>query len=199
MEGEPVIFFDMDGVLCNFIDPAAALHGLDPRVLDWRAGHGLSLGDATSRVFGLTLAEFWRPIHDAGAGFWSGLELTAWAADLVALGLKLDDCLVATRPSSRGSSAAGKADWLAAHFGGRFAMPTGAVMTAQKDLLAAPGRVLVDDDDRNVSAWRAAGGAAVLVPQPWNSAGDPYYAADPAAVFRLVRDQLLDLYSGGRG
>jgi hypothetical protein len=191
----------MDGVLCDFIGPAAALHGRDARALDWAAGRGLDLAAQTSKVFGLGLDDFWRPIHSAGEKFWAELELTPWAsgrAGLVASAMRLDDCVVLSRPSSCPTSAAGKALWLRRHFDGRFAVPSGAILAARKELLAGPGRVLIDDDDRNVAAWRAAGGAAVLLPQPWNAAGDQYFSADPAAVLRVVREQLDELYTMGR-
>jgi hypothetical protein len=196
-----LIFLDMDGVLCDFIGPAAALHGRDARALDWAAGKGLDLAAQTSKVFGLGLDAFWWPIHAAGEKFWAELELTPWAsgrAGLVASALRLDDCVVLSRPSSCPTSAAGKALWLRRHFDGRFAVPSGAILCARKELLAGPGRVLIDDDDRNVAAWRAAGGAAVLLPQPWNAAGDQYFSADPAAVLRVVREQLDELYTMGR-
>ena len=42
-------------------------------------------------------------------------------------------------------------------------------LTPQKHLLAGPNRILIDDNDRNIEAFRAAGGIGILFPQPWNA------------------------------
>lgn len=43
------------------------------------------------------------------------------------------------------------------------------LMGPQKYLCAKPGALLIDDADKNVDAFRRAGGEALLVPRPWNS------------------------------
>lgn len=38
----------------------------------------------------------------------------------------------------------------------------------KKELNAKSGAILIDDSDKNVENYRAAGGCAILFPQPWN-------------------------------
>lgn len=42
------------------------------------------------------------------------------------------------------------------------------IFTEHKHELALPNRLLIDDADHNFNAWATAGGAAILIPRPWN-------------------------------
>jgi hypothetical protein len=37
-----------------------------------------------------------------------------------------------------------------------------------KELLARPDTLLIDDNEKNISAFRKSGGMAITVPRPWN-------------------------------
>ncbi len=72
-----------------------------------------------------------------------------------------------TSPTLNADSLAGKLDWIQ-----RCApawMHRQFLIGPSKHLCAKPGAVLFDDSDKNVEAFRAAGGCALLVPRPWNS------------------------------
>lgn len=43
------------------------------------------------------------------------------------------------------------------------------ILCKEKFFLAAPDRLLIDDNDGNVDKWRSAGGKAILFPQIWNA------------------------------
>ena len=43
------------------------------------------------------------------------------------------------------------------------------ITNAAKSTFAAPDALLIDDRDKNVDEFRAAGGHAILIPRPWNS------------------------------
>lgn len=152
-----MILLDMDGVLCDFVGEACELHGRDPATVtrwDFYAG------------WGMTAADFWRPINHQGRDFWARLQPYPWAAELIEAVAKADpDFHVCTTPSASPESLAGKLDWLHAHFGRRFRRYH---MTPSKAALAAPGRLLIDDSDHNVGDFIANGGEAMLFPQPWN-------------------------------
>ena len=62
-------------------------------------------------------------------------------------------------------------------------------LISDKDLLAKPTRVLVDDSPENVASFLAAGGEACMFPQPWNGARIPT-EADIAEVLARVGRKL---------
>lgn len=180
-----MIFLDMDGVLCDFISAALEAHGRIELLQSWPAGEW-----EIAKVLGCTTGEFWRSVDHQGEHFWSGLQPYGWARELAHLAARYGETLIASTPSESHHSAAGKVLWLERHFPGWFPASK-RTFTARKDLIARPGRLLVDDSDRNVSAWIAAGGEAVLFPQPWNSLGE-HFRTDEAR-FRYVREQIYRL------
>jgi len=72
------------------------------------------------------------------------------------------------------------------------------VLTRDKSLLARPRAVLVDDSDANVDAFRAAGGAGIVFPQPWNRAVADIYGVPcgPAECVLHRAQQLLSNRDG---
>lgn len=163
------IFIDMDGVLSDFIGGVSRLLGLEPaQVLErWPRGepHGYV-------AFGLqTEDNFWQVI-DGKLGskvedFWASLEMCERAKDLYDLCSDRGPTFVLTSPSRNPASSSGKVRWLQRHFGQRF---RSFILTQHKYLMAAPGRVLIDDWDQNVEKWEKAGGRSILVPRVWNQA-----------------------------
>lgn len=170
-----VVFFDMDGVLADFVGGALAAHGksLPPAEVGW---------DFWAQV-GLTAEAFWAPLADPA--FWAGLEPLA---DGLAL---LDATLSAVGPARVGllssglcpGSCDGKRAWLRRHLPG---LERRAVFCTEKALCAAPCKLLVDDHGANVDGFVGAGGRAVLVPRPWNDRRgecDPLGRFDPERLY----------------
>ena len=149
-----LILLDMDGVLTDFAAGVCKLFGKKPPGSDDR-------GRSVAEVAGINPGLMWRRIDEAGARFWSELEPTPFANELVTMCRKVGEVVIATSPSSDPGAAAGKVAWLQRRFGKRF---RDFAITPRKELLAAPGRLLIDDTPKHVDAFRAAGGAAVLVP-----------------------------------
>lgn len=159
-----MIFLDMDGVLCDFIGAAFAAHGqrFDPETYPkgvWDCESVIGCNDAD---------EFWQRIDFAGEAFWENLDPYPWASDLVERLCNMDLVTISTSPSRSPYSYSGKRRWLQKHGFDRIDSMFG----KSKHLLASTGRVLIDDGEHNTTKWEAAGGVAVLVPQPWNN-GDP--------------------------
>lgn len=156
-----MIFLDMDGVLCDFVGAAFKLHGkeFDPCMFP-RGQYALE------PVLGVTTKEFWTRIDEAGQSFWEDLEPYPWAIDLVNALDQFASVVISTSPSRHSSSYAGKRRWLQKH--GMHKIPS--MFGANKFLMSRPGRVLVDDSERNTEMWDLHGGLAVLFPQPWNEA-----------------------------
>lgn len=154
-----VIFLDMDGVCCDFVGAACALFNKSPRPWShrelWVHGH-----------IGITYAALWEQINSRGPTFWIHLEAYEFFDDLYRTARRCaQEVIFLTDPSGEPACAAGKIQWLRNNAGpdAKF------IITKEKHLLAAPGRLLIDDGDANVARFEAAGGRAILWPQPWNA------------------------------
>jgi 5'(3')-deoxyribonucleotidase len=165
--GQPLehIFLDMDGVLTDFVSATVRLHGQPDVLQNWPPGER-----DIPQVLHVSRTHYWNLIDAQGADFWASLEPFPWFADLVALVREFAPMTILTSPSLAPTCLDGKVQWLYSHFpkeqGRRF---TDYLMGRQKHLLAQPRRVLIDDAEANVEDFRAAGGHAILFPQPWNA------------------------------
>jgi hypothetical protein len=139
-KAEYQIYCDMDGVLADFESGYEKLTGIDLR-------GEFKKGD-----------DFWVPISKAGVGFWAGLK---WMPD----GKELWDYLhpftpkLLSAPSRDESSRIGKHVWVKNNIPGtklilRYAK--------QKQELATPDSILIDDRQVNIDQWEAAGGIGIL-------------------------------------
>lgn len=154
------VFLDMDGVMCDFITPAMALHGSLITSDEWPLGVF-----SAETVLGIDSDEFWKPINAAGYHFWRRLPAYPWLPELLreiqAIGVEI---VISTTPGPDPHCPAGKRLWLDQHM--PFDAPV--MFGHRKELLARPGALLIDDNDKNCDGFRAAGGSAVLFPQRWN-------------------------------
>jgi 5'(3')-deoxyribonucleotidase len=152
------IFIDIDGVLADFISKAFTAHGSRydeatyPK-LEW----------SIANVLGITEGFFWDQIDDAAPNFWPKLALYPWAKELLAEASGIAPVLLLSTPSKHPSCHYGKRQWVDKH-----AHEFELILCKSKHFLAAPGRVLIDDNDGNIAKWREAGGIGILFPQPWN-------------------------------
>ena len=167
------IFLDLDGVLADFFHPALARPGRADLATAWPRG----VRDM-AETMGLTWEAFWAPLVAEGPAFWADLPPLPWMEGLLAAVDDLAPWTVLTRPHPEPACVAGKLAWMNRHLAprkrGRHFEDF--VLTRSKRLLAAPGRVLVDDSAGMVASFRNAGGEAVLFPQVWNAGhevGDP--------------------------
>jgi hypothetical protein len=157
---KPVIFFDLDGVLADFVGGALALHGKElPRdEVQW---------DFYSQIGfdGPSDPRFWGPM---GHEFWAGLSVLPDGLCLLRTAERLvgaENIAFLSSPCETAGCADGKRAWVRRHF------PDYArrlFLGSAKHLFAGPGKILVDDHDKNTGAFGGAGGLYVLVPRPWN-------------------------------
>lgn len=155
------IFVDLDGVLADFVSGALKLHEREDHLEAWPPGEF-----DMARALGITSGQFWGGIDRAGACFWGELKPFPWAFELIRELRTIAPVTIATSPSQDPNCLAGKVQWLQRHFGRSF---RDYLIGPPKYLLAAPGRVLIDDSDRNIHSFRDYGGKGILFPQPWNS------------------------------
>lgn len=151
------VFFDLDGVLADFVGGVSLALGFDPGDVAQRVRAG---GDFW-RVVGVDSRRF---LSDAPPEFWANLEpIPAGVQAFMTLRRRGVYTRVLTSPPGNPAGFAGKQMWCEQHL--RDARP---LMVDEKYLLARPGRLLVDDSEYQVDPWRAAGGTAVLFPRVGN-------------------------------
>ena len=156
-----VCYLDLDGVLVDFVGGALAVHGKHMPAAEVRWGFPAQIGFS-----GADDPAFWQPL---GFDFWANLNWTPAGRDLLAgvEAIFADRVVLMTSPCDTPGGVEGKVAWVRRNLPGysrRF------FVGPAKHLAAAPGKILVDDHDANCERFRAHGGAAVLVPCPWNQA-----------------------------
>ena len=154
------IFLDMDGVVANFFEGVARLFGL--------SSDELPLGEYDmTKVLGVPFER----IHDKICSyplFWHLLPKYPWSDDL----MKLFDfsstgsAFILSHPWPGDTNCCGgKLDWLRYHYE---VPPNRVIFTSHKYLLAAPGRLLIDDRVDECLRWRELGGRACEFPAHHN-------------------------------
>ena len=153
-------FIDLDGVLVDFVGEFLRRH----KALGGQEVHESSVDRwAIHEVLGIHETTMWSRLEDEG--FWASLELYPWSRELLFACQSLGgQVAILSSPGHCPSTASGKMRWAAKHLPG---VPL--ILAHRKDLIAGPGRVLIDDSDDNCASWTRAGGRAVLFPQWWNA------------------------------
>lgn len=156
------VFIDLDGVLADFASAAfdANGHVFDPDAYpkgEWELRKPLNIP---------TDAEFWKVIDARAPLFWPDLKPYPWLSEMLAMAYAhFHHVSFLTSPSRHHSSYSGKRQWAQKH------LPEHAnlILCRTKNLLAREDRLLIDDSDKNVGEWEAAGGKAILFPRVWNA------------------------------
>lgn len=155
------VYLDMDGVLANLTDAVLKFHGVT--ISKWPVGI-YSFEEALN----MTTEQVWWPIAD-NPSFWPDIKPYDWnqqLSDAIVSALPGTEILITSRPVASPNCHAGKFMWVQSHVSVDKAKTL--VLIQDKSVLAAPSRLLIDDCDENVDAFRAKGGHAILFPQPWN-------------------------------
>ena len=134
------IYCDMDGVLADFESGYEELTGIDLR-------GEFKKGD-----------DFWDPIKVAGVGFWAGLKWMPGGQELWDY-LKPFNPQLLSAPSREQSSRIGKHVWVKHKIPGTKLILRYA---SQKQQLATPESILIDDRQVNIDQWETAGGIGIL-------------------------------------
>ena len=167
-----IIFLDLDGVMCELDLHIAKLYGMDEKALmsKWIPGTYL-----VYHVLPEPAEAMWNRVNKLGIDFWTSMPETPWARRLYDETKKVGDVYFLTMPTTDPISLAGKLEWIYRFTGDRNFRNY--VMAPPKFLCAAKDRILIDDSDDNVDAFKKAGGQAILLPRIWNRMHA--YRADP--------------------
>lgn len=156
---------DMDGVIADFMGQLCKYHGRPSPYLD-PANYGVW---DTEILWGITVEEFWAPIKEDSLYFWRTILKTPEADKIVQYATQFfgeENVAILTAPSDDEGAVPGKRWWMKKLYP-QFEKKM--IFGSAKEFMAAPYRTLIDDRDKNVEGFRAAGGKAILVPRLWNS------------------------------
>ena len=140
-ETQYTIYCDMDGVLVDFDRGYQELTGMTTQQAD-------AIGGDT----------FWEPLIKAGAKWWITLN---WMSDGKQLWnyIKKYNPILLSAPSREESSKLGKRVWVKRELPGTKLILRYA---PQKQEYASPTSILIDDREKNIDQWEAAGGIGIL-------------------------------------
>lgn len=164
------IYFDLDGVLADFVHGVCDIFWIDYKnlLLKWTSEYPDVY--KMEEVLGITTEEFWNAIAKAGMEFWSGLRPIQENVDLfleLRKNEKIRTCIL-TSPAWSGNSAVGKMAWMQRHFNDDRFQDYILTPSKNKHLLAKPGTLLIDDSRDNYEKFVKSGGEAILYPCMWN-------------------------------
>lgn len=203
------IFLDLDDVCNEFamyiVSRMGSLLGKVPvwygdRSL-YKRSWGFDLAQAINEIY--NLAPFERITYQE---LWSFVDESIWASvppspefpSLLELTTSIvghpNVCILST-PTLDSRCLAGKYKWIMRYcpqwLHNQF------LLGFPKHLVAAPGSVLIDDKPENVTKFRQYGGAAILMPRPWNALHDIDSGAD--ARMQYVKRELVDVLQHSLG
>jgi hypothetical protein len=140
-ETEYTIYCDMDSVL-----------------VDFDLGYQELTGMTTQQADAKGVETFWDPISKAGAKFWITLQ---WMSDGKQLWdyIKKYNPILLSAPSREESSKLGKRVWVKRELPG---VKLILKYASQKQEYASPTSILIDDRQKNIDQWEAAGGIGIL-------------------------------------
>jgi len=120
-------------------------------------------------IIGCTEQELWDKIDGVGPSFWEKIQPYPWVQSLLDSIHKrfgLENTYLLSNPGRSTSSPSGKLAWVKRYM--PEVLHDRLITTGHKYMLAGANRTLIDDDEENCETFKAAGGRAVLFPQPWN-------------------------------
>jgi hypothetical protein len=140
-ETEYTIYCDMDSVL-----------------VDFDRGYQELTGMTTQQADANGVEAFWEPLTKAGAKFWITLQ---WMPDGKQLWdyIKKYNPILLSAPSREESSKLGKRVWVKRELPG---VKLILKYASQKQEYASPTSILIDDRQKNIDQWEAAGGIGIL-------------------------------------
>lgn len=164
------VYLDIDGVLVSFLGSLHKSLGVPYSYEDYPYERGKWNMLTDIKGFSGVPTTFEQCNDCCTDVFWRNLEWMHDGRDILTTVVKkftyANEVHLLTTPMPNFGSWTGKAQWVNKHipvFNERLI-----ISTASKSLLAGPDTLLIDDRDKNVEEFIAAGGQACLVPRPWN-------------------------------
>jgi 5'(3')-deoxyribonucleotidase len=154
-----VVFIDLDGCLVDWLNGIRKSLKLPESFYDkYKENPNLLSRKDVDELFGGKAAfEVIQQRRDYN--FWMNLDLFPWANDLITLMQANFPVAFLTSPGACPVSGHAKIDWRNKHYHN---IPI--MLCREKYLAAAPGKVLIDDEDGQVRRFNEAGGLAIQWP-----------------------------------
>jgi len=146
------VFVDMDGVLTDFERRFEQFAGVTPD--EYMSQKEIQYGKDKANE------QFWELVDkQIGVRFWAGMPWMPEGEELYKYIKKYKPSIL-TSPSREESSRIGKGVWVKRNMSG---VPVKFGYGANgKAKFAGPNKILIDDREDNISAWKAAGGIGIL-------------------------------------
>jgi len=146
------VFIDMDGVLTDFERRFEQFAGVTPD--EYMSQKEIQYGKDKANE------QFWELVDkQIGVRFWAGMPWMPEGEELYKYIKKYKPSIL-TSPSREESSRIGKGVWVKRNMSG---VPVKFGYGANgKAKFAGPNKILIDDREDNISAWKAAGGIGIL-------------------------------------
>jgi hypothetical protein len=154
---KPFFVVDLDEVCADFVDAACRVHGRSvDTVLSWLF---------YEEQWGITSEEFWGKIHDLGDSFYADwVKPKPWMNELLDVIRRTGDFVIMSSPGiGKPVDYAAKRIWI-----DKYIPDAKLIVGSEKHLLAAPNRMLIDDNETTCDKFAAAGGNVHLMAYPWN-------------------------------
>lgn len=178
-----IALVDMDGVLVDLVGGALKLFNIEQTVEQFCANH---LGDWHIDVrCGVPKHRFYESMTEE---FWINLD---WMPDgkeilrIVESTFGVENVYLWTSPISTDGCYDGKKKWVLRNMPTQYHRSGRLVVGAAKFLGACSKKILIDDSDHNIEAFREAGGHVCLVPRLWNVEHSVRHQATDIVMARL--------------
>ena len=152
------ILFDMDGVVCDFVQAAINVHNLPVLKKDCQWNF--------YKQFFPNEKEFWNKFD---FNFWKNMLPHSDGVDLLyylITNYNYKDIYFCSTPTLNTGCIDGKITWIKDMFP---KMSRQYIFTEHKDVIAHKNILLIDDRNENVDKFIKAGGHGILIPRPWNN------------------------------
>lgn len=139
-----ILYVDMDGVLVDFVKSFARIS--DDNSLKHPHDYHSKYGDA-----------FWDLLKEQDIDFWKTMDWMSDGKHLWSFVKYKNPIILSTPVTGHKPSYDGKKFWVKQHLGN-----IETILSDRKEQYATSNSILIDDMERNISRWNAAGGIGIL-------------------------------------
>jgi 5'(3')-deoxyribonucleotidase len=184
-----MIYLDCDGVYADFV--TGILEAMD---YDWDGYQKWPWGQVFD-IFPLIGSSWADASRYCDADFWANLPWMPDGKEIIHEVLKRvrpNETMVLTKPMDHDGSYTGKAQWITRNIPGlrKRLVPT---HVDKHEFAKDFNTLLIDDSQDNVDKFIKAGGAAILVPRPWNENERRFYDGEAVTYVAEMLDRWINV------